>query len=308
MGARIAASHHRTPAAQTSITNTTPAASSPGIRFRPSIPAGETPVSVATGDFNNDGHMDYVIANGLTSDLWIYLGRGDGTFELPKIIPLTRGESPIYLVAADLRGNGKLDLVVAEFDTSTVGVLLGKGDGTFDFEKTYTLPQPPSALAIDDFNHDGKLDIAAVLYTVNNVAPVAYFATLLGDGTGTFGTPEITYNQGFDSTVMNISSGDVNNDGFPDVVIAGPGNENSQIYLNNGDGTFRPGQVLMVNGPADLLLDARLGDFDGDGCVDAAVADFNGFVWTLLETVRGIFRRARLCKRERAMSPCALPT
>ena len=286
--ARVAATTHAHAASRMS--GTAPAVPYPGILFRPSTPSGAIPVSIVTGDFNNDGHMDYVIANGLTSDLWMYLGKGDGTFELPVIIPLTRGLSPIYLATADLRGNGKLDLVVAEFDTSTVGVLLGNGDGTFGFEHTYTLPEAPSALAIDDFNHDGKLDITAVLYTVNeNIAPVPYIATLIGDGSGSFGTPEITFSPGFVSTAMNISSGDVNNDGFPDVIIVGPGNESSQIYLNNGDGTFKPGAFLVGNGPFNSVLDGRLADFNGDGCLDAAVADFDGFVWTLLGDCAGNF-------------------
>ena len=114
---------------------------------------------MVTGDFNKDGHADYVVANGYTSDLWMYFGKGDGTFELPRIIPLTKGLSPVYVVTADLRGNGTLDLIVAESDTSTIGVLLGHGDGTFGFEQTYSLPQPPAALVVDDFDHDGKLDI-----------------------------------------------------------------------------------------------------------------------------------------------------
>jgi hypothetical protein len=286
--ARIAAARHAYAASRTS--NTTPSVPYPGILFRPFIPAGATPASVVTGDFNNDGHIDYVIANGLTNDLWIYLGKGDGTFQLPEIIPLTRGLSPVYLATADLRGNGKSDLVVAEFDTSTVGVLLGNGDGTFAFEKTYTLPQPPSAVVIDDFNHDGKLDIASVMYTVSSdITPIPYLATLIGDGTGSFGTSEISFNPGFGSTAMNISSGDVNNDGFTDVIIAGPGNEGSQIYLNNGDGTFKPGAFLVGTGPVNIVLDARLADFNGDGCLDAGVADFNGFVWTLLGDCAGNF-------------------
>jgi len=95
----------------------------PGIQFRDALPAGIIPTSVVAGDFNHDGHVDFVVANGYTSDLWIYFGKGDGSFGLPQIIPLSQGLSPVYLAAADLRGTGVLDLVVAEFDTATVGVL-----------------------------------------------------------------------------------------------------------------------------------------------------------------------------------------
>lgn len=201
--------------------------------------------------------MDFVVANGGTNDLWIYLGNGDGTFQLPRIIPLTKGLTPVYLAMADLRGIGILDLIVAEFDTSTIGVLLGNGDGTFGYEQEYVLPQPPSSVVVDDFNRDGKLDIAAVMVTVNTPQQqgVQYLATLFGDGTGSFGSPLITMNWGFYSTANTIAAGDVNGDGFPDVLITGPGNENSQVvYLNNGDGSFTAGTTVIENGPFNVEL------------------------------------------------------
>ncbi len=101
-----------------------------------------------TGDFNRDGHQDFIVANGDGNDLWIYFSSngGNGTFDLPRTVPLTTGTGPGSLVATDLRGNGILDLVVAEFGSSSIGVLLGNGDGTFQIEQEYALPEPPGAL------------------------------------------------------------------------------------------------------------------------------------------------------------------
>ena len=92
----------------------------PGVQLRPTLPAGSIPTSVVTGDFNQDGHMDFIVANALDNDLWIYLGKGDGTFQLPRVIPLSKGLAPVGLAVGDLRGIGKLDLVLAEADTETV--------------------------------------------------------------------------------------------------------------------------------------------------------------------------------------------
>ncbi len=280
--------------AATSLSHLHPLAAStavfPGIQLRDGLPAGDISNSVVTGDFNKDGHMDFIVANGGTDDLWLYLGNGDGTFQLPRIIPLTRGVTPVYMVAADLRGNGILDLVLAEFDSSSIGILLGKGDGTFGFEQVYTLPEPPSSVTVDDFNHDGKLDIAAVMVTVTDPgSSVPYIATILGNGTGSFGTPIISNNTGFYSTANTIVSGDVNHDGLPDVMITGPGIEGSQVYLNAGNGTFTPGAFVIENGPFNVALDGRLGDLNGDGCLDAAVADANSYVWILLGDCAGNF-------------------
>ena len=262
----------------------------PGVEMRDSLPAGQIPVAVATGDFNKDGSMDFVAANGWTSDLWMYFGKGDGTFELPRIIPLTKGLSPIYMVAADLRGNGNLDLIVAEFDTSTIGVLLGKGDGTFQYEKTYLLPQPPAALVVDDFNHDGKMDIASVMYTVSTTSlAVDYIAMLPGTGTGTLGTPVITTNSGFYGSAWNIAAGDVNNDGKPDLLITGPDLDNSTLYLNSGAGHFTLGRTIIENGPFNVELDGRLADVDEDGCLDGVIADANNYVWVRKGSCDGNF-------------------
>ena len=269
----------------------------PGIQFRPTLPAGSISNAVATGDFNNDGHMDFVVANGGTNDLWIYLGKGDGTFQLPRIVPLTRGETPIYVVAADLRGNGTQDLIVAEYDTSTIGVLLGHGDGTFGFEQIYSLPQPPTAVVVDDFNHDGKPDIAAVMTIVGSgPSSYPYVATLFGDGTGSFASPVISPNASFFwSTATNIASGDVNNDGLPDLIISGPPGadtnvQNAQVYLNSGNGQFTPGHILLSDaGGGNFIQDARLGDFNEDGCLDAAVADATSLVWVALGDCKGNF-------------------
>ena len=234
--------------------------------------------------------MDFVVANGGTNDLWIYLGKGDGTFELPRIIPLTRGLTPVYLATADLRGIGVLDLIVAESDTWTIGVLLGNGDGTFGFEKIYLLPQPPGALVVDDFNRDGKLDIVAVMVSASiDDVTNQYLATLLGDGSGSFANPLISTNSGFYSTADSIASGDVNNDGFPDVLVTGPGQENSQVYLNAGNGTFTPGMTVIENGRFNIEMTGLLADVNGDGCLDAVVADLNGYVWIVPGDCNGNF-------------------
>lgn len=265
----------------------------PGILQRPFLDTGQLPTSVVTGDFNRDGHMDFIMANGVDSDLWFYAGKGDGTFELPHIIPLSKGLTPVGLATASLRGNGILDLVVAEADSVTIGVLFGTGDGTFGYETEYQLPESPESITINDFNHDGKLDIAAVMVTtINPTGKPAYIAELNGDGAGNFSEPTITNNWGFISEVWNVDSGDVNGDGLPDLLVTGPGFENSQIFLNNGDGTFTPGQTVVDNDPDfgfPTVLDGRLADVNEDGCLDAVVADLSSNVWVALGDCKGNF-------------------
>src|SRR5512146_1336338 len=286
-GARPANLQKRAGAMLTSPAGTTGVGVMPGIQFRPSIPSGQIPTSVATGDFNRDGQMDFIVANGLDNNLWIYFGKGDGTFALPQIVPLSKGLSPVSVAAGNLRGNGILDLVVAEADSFTVGVLQGKGDGTFGYEQEFSVPELPESVVVDDFNHDGKLDIAVGLDTTvpPGTTAIPYIAVLTGDGTGTFSPAIITTRSSFYSSAWNLASGDVNGDGLPDLLLTGPGGENRQVFISNGDGTFKAGATVISNDPNSgipFVLDGRLGDLNGDGCADAAVADLNTMVWIAL--------------------------
>ena len=253
----------------------------PGFAFHPDLPAGYLPTSVATGDFNRDGKLDWVVSNGGSNDLWIYFGNGDGTAQLPRIIHL-QGAAPLQVVAADLRGVGILDLIVAEADSQTVGVLLGNGDGTFQPEETYYVPAPPLSLAVADFNKDGHPDIAVGMAGDPTTGPIA---TLIGDGTGKFGPP-LTHTSeqgGVVFALTTIIAADLNSDGYPDLVALDQGGMNgAHSYMNRGDGTFKDADFFFqsVVNPAvtDFVTSIALGDMDEDGCVDAVGGDTLGII------------------------------
>ena len=92
-------------------------------------PAGTNPTSVAAGDFNGDGKLDLVVANGGSGNVSILLGNGDGTFQTH--LDYGVASAPRSVAVGDFNGDGKLDLAVANSGSGNISILLGNGDGTF---------------------------------------------------------------------------------------------------------------------------------------------------------------------------------
>ncbi len=144
-----------------------------GVRLFEAVNIG---ISLATGDFNQDGFIDVVVGDGNSggpvTGISVLLGNGDGTFQPPVYYPFPNGVTAV--VVADFNGDGKPDLAVAG---GSLLVMLGNGDGTF--KAGINTGARVNLMAVGDFNGDGKPD----LVTSENVA------VLLGKGDGTFQAP-----------------------------------------------------------------------------------------------------------------------
>jgi len=207
---------------------------------------------------------------------------GDATYLSSSSAPLAQTVSPVpsngflppvsypipaqsYLLAvADLRGDGKADLVVTTpyGNSNSVSVLLGNGDGTFQPAVSYLAGSDPYAVAVGDFNGDGKPDLAVANYRDVSVS------VLLGNGDGTF-QPAVGYAVGM--RALCIAAGDFNGDGKADLVVGGSA---VFVLLGNGDGTFQ-GAVSYAAGqyPSSPPTSLAVADFNGDGKADLAVAN-----------------------------------
>jgi hypothetical protein len=244
----------------------TPATNSP-------VAVGRNPLSIAVGDFSDDGIPDLAVANVTDRTVTILLGNGNGTFSQAAHSPIpVAGASPASVGAADFNRDGTLDLVVSVVGPNEVSILLGDGDGTFTeaANSPIRVGLAPYSVAVGDFNGDGNPDLVTANDASVNSNP-GTVTILLGGGDGTFaeasGSPiPVGINP------LIVAMGDFDADGKVDLAVTNENDNSAAILIGIGDGTFTHGPAVRT--PAGHFpLSVATADLNGDGLVDLAVTN-----------------------------------
>ncbi len=248
---------------------------------------------IVTGDFNNDGYLDFAVVSGSAGGdcnfnpgtLSIFLGNGAGGFTLKatyaELGTPANNELAGGLIAADLRGDGHLDIIALDPQNQGLDVFLGNGDGTF-VPPTAVVGVPfagsSGAITAGDVNNDGKPDVV-----VATNASLDGIYVLIGKGDGSFEAP-VFYGQGSNSGAMAVAIGQLIKGDHGDVVM-GTGN-GAYVYINNGDGTFK---APVLYGPS-WINSIVIADINGDKKNDLIVSSYSSSaVWTMLGNGKGGF-------------------
>jgi len=198
------------------------------------LPSADGPTAVASADLTGDSKLDLIVVHRFSDDAYVYVGDGSGGFQFLQSFAV--GNFPQGVTTADFDGDTVTDIATTAvpFNSGTVAVWLGNGDGSFQLPETLTADDGTRSVVAVDIDDDGRLDLVVTNPTRENIS------TFLGDGDGTFGAEIRTVVGGSGSFPTDLVVADFNEDGDLDVVTSNAQSVDDSValVLGDGDGSF----------------------------------------------------------------------
>ena len=261
------------------INRTVPGAASSSFATRQDRAIGYGASHVVTADINGDGKPDLVDANLGSSTVSIFLN----TFASPPATVVLSdpqnylsGDTASSVAVGDFNGDGKPDLAVPDPTNGVVSVLFNQslpGSGASDFgtPQNFSTDTGPFAVAVSDFNGDGKLDLV-VTSDVSNTISVLFNTTTPGSATASFSTAEV-FTTG--AGPRSVAVGDLNGDGKAEIVVGNNLTNTISVFFNTtAAGAATPSFATRQDfTTGNLPRGVSLRDLNGDGRLDIATAN-----------------------------------
>ena len=220
---------------------------------------GDTAMSVALADFNNNGSLDIVVASHGSNNVSVLFNNGQGVFSAPTTFPV--GQTPFGVTTGDFNNDGNADIATANL-FGGASVRLGNGQGGFPTLNNFSAGAAPFGITAANLDNDADTDLV-----VSNIDSNNNISVLLNNGQGSFSTTNIASggNHPRATTVGNF-----NGDAFPDIVAANANSDNVSLFSGNGQGGF---SLTSSHSVGDLPSGVTKGDFNNDGILDVAASN-----------------------------------
>jgi hypothetical protein len=215
-----------------------------------SVVIGAIPFYLASADVNGDGKPDLIMPdfNAVNNSMTIFTNNGAGSFGSNATLHV--GTNAASVVAADINGDSKPDLICANQGSSTVSIYTNNGSGIFGSNATLSVFDA-RGLAVADVNGDGKPDLLVSSVATNIVT------VFTNNGSGVFGY-NTKFNVGF--IPVNLQTADLNGDGKPDFVTANDIDNTVSVVYSLTSALAMNGAVALTNN-----LNSFNGTFTGNG-------------------------------------------
>lgn len=196
------------------------------IRIKTDTGINSYPTSIATADFNRDGYEEVVVLNVYARQVGIYFGHGNGSFRAQQTYFTGGNYDPLFLNIGDFNNDALPDVVIAYSTANFIGMLLSSIDGALvNIRRHYISEDTPSIyLMIADMDNDHFSDII----TSNSLGGDVLFA----DGLGNFRLKQILAGRKPSLESPRLAVGDLNGDGYDDIIYVHPFEEFQTIFLN----------------------------------------------------------------------------
>lgn len=257
--------------------------------------SGAGALATAVADLNGDGRLDVAVANQSGNTVSVLLNNtipGSASASFSLAANLGAGSLPCAVATGDLNGDGRPDLVVGNTVSNNVSILLNTtstvaGGVSFAAPANFVVGTTPFGVVIGDLNGDGRPDVAAANNNSNSVSVL--LNTISPGGAMASFAPASTFGVG--AAPRAIAIGDINGDGKQDLATANQVDASVSVLLNTtlagGSGaSFASAAHFSVRGATSTNpFSVAIGDLNGDGRPDLAVADTNrGIALVLLNT------------------------